>query len=78
MWDIEIDFAQEYTIRYRGELTGPIGNPHVVYESVQTVPLKRKGEKPYILMEIKDGKGFIRFIFRTSPKGFVVSTDTTQ
>ena len=57
-WDIEIDFFQDYPIRYQGELIGPVGNLRMVYESVRTVP--PEGETPFLFMEIKEGKGFIQ------------------
>jgi predicted ATPase len=57
-WDIVIDLGQEYPVRYKGELRGPVGDPHMIHESVQTVP--PEGEKPFIFMEIKECQGFMR------------------
>lgn len=55
-WDMVVDLGQEYPVRYKGELRGPAGDPHMIYESVQTAP--PEGEKPFIFMEIKECQGF--------------------
>lgn len=54
-WDIEIDDFQEHLIRYRGELMGPVGNPRLAHENIETISSGE--ETPYLSMEIKGQEG---------------------
>lgn len=57
-WSVEVDFSQQYPIRYQGELMGPIGRTHVTFERVQTAP--PKGRRPYLFMNIRERQGLIQ------------------
>ncbi len=57
-WSLEVDFGQQYPIRYQGELMGPVGRTHVSFERVVTAPPDDR--KPYLFMNIREREGLIQ------------------
>ncbi|MBI5426909.1 MAG: AAA family ATPase [Nitrospinae bacterium] len=57
-WSAEVDFHQRNPIRYQGEVVGPVGRAHVIFERVQTHSPDKRG--PYIFMNIRERKGVIQ------------------
>ncbi len=59
-WSAEIDFGQQYPIRYQGQLMGPIGRTHISFERVATAPPSSSGLAPYLFMNVKEQEGLIQ------------------
>jgi predicted ATPase len=59
IWHIEVaSILHKYQIGYEGSLSGPVGDPSVVFERVMTLP--PKGIKQFFYMMIENGKGYIQ------------------
>lgn len=59
-WSLEVDFHRYSTIFYQGELMGPIGRTHISSERVRTSIPNPGYDRPYLFMEVKEGKGVVQ------------------
>ncbi len=60
-WSIEVDLRQKETLYYQGEVLGPVGRTHVVFERVRTSKSPDlKHDEAYLFMNIKERKGVIK------------------
>ncbi|MEW6367711.1 MAG: AAA family ATPase [Acidobacteriota bacterium] len=57
-WSLDMDFHQQYPLRYQGELMGPVGRTHVSFERVQTA--RPRDQNPYLFLNIGERKGLIQ------------------
>jgi predicted ATPase len=58
-WSLEMDFGQAMPLRYQGEVMGPVGNSHISFERVVTVP-KDGRDNGYLFMNVNERKGIIQ------------------
>jgi predicted ATPase len=60
-WSAEIDLKKKMSLFYQGELLGPIGATHIVFERVITKgPLHTEYKKGYKFLDFRYGKGIVR------------------
>lgn len=57
-WDLEIDTNRPVSMRYQGELIGPVGKTQITYEKVVSdKPFGAEYSKPYVFMDIRGNQG---------------------
>ena len=59
-WSLEVDMNQPVTVYYQGQLMGPVGRTHLSFERVGTSQPLCGHEKPYLFMDVQEGKGVIQ------------------
>jgi predicted ATPase len=59
-WSAEIDILKPVSIRYQGEVLGPVGRTHVSFERVTTSkPLSSQHNRPFLFMNVREGSGVV-------------------
>ena len=56
-WQLEIDLDETTSLRYLGEILGPINSPQIAWERVETVKPFNEYEEPSILLDVKENSG---------------------
>ena len=55
-WQLEIELDETTTLRYLGEILGPVRSPEIAWEKVEAI---NEREEPYILLDVKENRGKI-------------------
>ncbi len=59
-WQLEIDLDETTTLRYLGEILGPVRAPQIAWERVETVKPFNGNQQPYLFLDVKENRGKIR------------------
>lgn len=59
-WQLEIDLDETTTLRYLGEILGPVRSPEIAWERVETVKPFNGKQQPYLFLDVKKNRGKIR------------------
>jgi len=56
-WQLEIELDETTTLRYLGEIVGPVHSPQIAWERVETVKPFNGHQEPSILLDVKENSG---------------------
>ncbi|NEP45207.1 MAG: AAA family ATPase [Okeania sp. SIO2H7] len=59
-WQLEIELDETITLRYLGEILGPINSPQIAREKVEAIAIFNERQEPSILLDVKENSGQVR------------------
>jgi len=59
-WQLEIDLDETTSLRYLGEIVGPVHSPEIAWERVETVKPFNVKQQPYLFLDVKNNRGEIQ------------------